>query len=383
MAKAADYNLGEYSFPRGWFVVASGAQITGKPYNAHYFGEDVVIFRGESGKVVMLTAYCPHMGTHFGTSKTSYIVTAGLQVQGDNIRCPFHGWRFGPDGKCNDIPYFDGPIPQAARVRSWPVVERYGIVFCWNDPEGQEPDFDLPEYPEWDDSSWVRWTELYHLCDLPCHPIEIFDNTSDYAHHLCIHGAEIRYYENEVDRHIYRQKNSMLGLRRESGPEWARFRGASKGESLHENAPLISTETQYIGPGFAQSRFLEAEAVQLIATTPIDDGTSRLWQCTMKKAPKGVVDDEARALAVGFNKAMNRGLGVHDGEIWATKRAATKIMQLPADGPFGKARIWYSQFFNPRSKAAQILKHISGKHYIKGVPGASVRAAAGTAEASP
>jgi hypothetical protein len=37
----------------------------------------------------------------------------------DGIRCPYHAWRFGPDGKCDDIPYHSGPIPAAACVKSW------------------------------------------------------------------------------------------------------------------------------------------------------------------------------------------------------------------------------------------------------------------------
>ena len=59
----------------------------------------------------------------------------------------------------------------------------------------------------------------------------------------------------------------------------------------------------------------------------------------------------------------------HDGRKFR-KRAATRIMQLPTDGPFGQARIWYSQFFNPRAKADQIVSRVSGIHRVKGVPGA-------------
>lgn len=43
MATSADYNLGEFTFPRGWFVVADAAAIGDTPLNTRYFGEDVVI----------------------------------------------------------------------------------------------------------------------------------------------------------------------------------------------------------------------------------------------------------------------------------------------------------------------------------------------------
>jgi 3-ketosteroid 9alpha-monooxygenase subunit A len=355
MAKSAEYHLGEFAFPRGWFAVASSSEIGRAAYNARYFGEDVVIFRGESGQVVMVEAYCPHMGTHLGKSKASWTVTSGAQFAGDDIRCPYHGWRFGPDGRCNDIPYFDGPIPEKARLRSWPVEERYGVVFCWNDPEGLGPDFDLPDYPEWDDPEWLRWTGLQHLGDLPCHPIEIFDNNSDCAHIHHTHGGNIRRYENEIDGHVYRQRESMVGHSEGVGDTF-------------EAASRISTVNGYVGPGLNAARFLEANAAQLIAATPIDDGSVRLWQTAMIKRPPGVGEERALEILTMFNQNMAKGLGVEDAEIWANKRPALQILQIPTDGPFRQARTWYSQFFNPRARTREILKGVEGLHVVRGVP---------------
>ena len=65
-------------------------------------------------------------------------------------------------------------------------------------------------YPDWDDPQWLRWTALDHLGDLPCHPIEIFDNNSDYAHLNYLHGGRVRFYENEVDGHFYWQRQTMV-----------------------------------------------------------------------------------------------------------------------------------------------------------------------------
>lgn len=360
MAKTAEYQLGEFPFPRGWFVVAESSQVGRQATNARYFGEEVVLFRGESGQVVMLEAFCPHMGAHLGKNRTSHTVTAGHHLEGDAIRCPFHGWRFGADGRCNDIPYFDGPIPEQARVKSWPVQERYGVVFCWNDPEGGAPEFELPDYPEWDDPAWMRWTGLDHLADLPCHPVEVFDNNSDYAHLIHLHGGgEVRAYENEVDGHCYRQRESMVGRSQGVGDTF-------KVDARHEWR--LTTVNAYIGPGLNAARFLEANAAQLIATTPIDDGSARLWQCAMIKRPAGLSDEQANQALASFNQNMIKGLGIEDAEIWTNKRAAIQIMQLPTDGPFRQARTWYSQFFNPRARAAEILSRVSGVHRVRGVP---------------
>jgi 3-ketosteroid 9alpha-monooxygenase subunit A len=346
--------LGPFAFPRGWFAVANSADIERAPRTVHYFGEEIVLFRGASGNVVMLSAFCPHMGTHLGKSKSSHVVTSGSLLEGDSIRCPFHGWRFGPDGRCNDIPYYHGPIPAAARLRSWLVTERYGIVFCWNDPEGQGPDFDLPDMSEWHDPSWVRWEGLIHLGDLPCHPIEVFDNNSDYAHLIYTHGGEIREYENEVDGNYYWQRQRLLAMQDGVGD------GMARGFTL-------STINRYHGPGLNAARFLEAKGAQLIAATPIDDGSTRLWQCSMLSPPPGADEQAAREAWRNFNSNMIKGLAHDDGEIWANKRAALNLMQLPTDGPFWQARLWYSQFFNPRAQAASILQRVAGLHHVRDV----------------
>ena len=177
MAKTADYNLGSFTYPRGWFMIARADELGARPLALRYFGQDFVLYRGESGRPYLVEAYCPHAGAHLAVNSTSYIVRDGEQVSGESIRCPFHGWRFGPDGVCDEIPYGPCTIPKAARLKTWPVEERAGIVWMWHDPEGGEPDVALPPFAEWDmgGQGWVRW-QLDDFGQLAVHPVEIVDN---------------------------------------------------------------------------------------------------------------------------------------------------------------------------------------------------------------
>ena len=130
MAKTKDYRLGEFTYPRGWFMIAEDKELdTHKPLAVRFFGQDFALYRGmASGKVVLLDAYCPHMQTHLGAhNTTSYVVldNNGTNIVGDDIVCPYHGWKFGADGVCKEIPYHDGPIPAAARVKTQPIVLRH------------------------------------------------------------------------------------------------------------------------------------------------------------------------------------------------------------------------------------------------------------------
>jgi 3-ketosteroid 9alpha-monooxygenase subunit A len=353
MGTTSDYGLGEYKFPRGWFMVAEAAELDSGPIAVRFFANDFVIFRGASGRIVMLDAYCPHMGTHLCRNTTSYIVRDGTQVQGDSIRCPYHAWRFGPDGVCDDIPYA-GRIPAAARVRSYIAVERAGAIFMWHDPEDMAPDFDLPEFAQWDDPAWVRW-KFDHMGELPSHPIEILYNLADMAHLGPVHAAPVEYFEDEIKGHIC--------IQRQGG----------RSRTLVDGDALLETDSWYLGHGVMQSTMTgQMDSLMIIAHTPVDDGVTKVWHALMVKG-QGLVDgrivatDADTAVARAYQEASRQAFA-QDFEIWTHKKPATNIMQLPEDGPFHKVKLWISQFYNPRSRTAEILARAEGFHGAGGMP---------------
>ena len=342
MVTTAEYGLGEFAFPRGWFMVAEASELDDGPIGARFFAKDFVIYRGQSGRVVMLDAYCPHMGTHLAKNTTSYTVRDGEHVEGDSIRCPYHAWRFGPDGKCDQIPYATR-IPAAARLNSYPVVERAGAIFMWHDPEGLEPDFDLPEFPQWDDPAWVRW-KFDHLGTLPVHQQEVLDNMADMPHLGPVHGAPVVYFENEF--------RGPVCIQRQGG----------RSRTLANDEGILETATWYTGPGILLSNMTGVvEALIFIANPPVDDGTTHVWHGLLVKSPNALATetdvDYARSCQAAHLTAF-----AQDFEIWANKRPALSILQIPEDGPFAKNRVWLSQFYNPRSRVPEILGRVEGLH---------------------
>jgi 3-ketosteroid 9alpha-monooxygenase subunit A len=349
MATARDYNLGEFTFPRGWFMIAEATELTDKPMALRYFGRDFVLYRGRnSGKATLLDAYCPHMGTHLAVNTTSYVVRDGKHVDGDGIRCPYHGWRFGSDGKCDDIPGLTGPIPKAACVRSWPVHESMGVIWVWHDSESGDPEWAAPSLPEWEDRAWVRW-KIDHLGTLPVHGQEIIDNITDMAHFGPIHGIDVvEFFENEFHDHQVTQR--MIGPHR----------------TLVQSGEKLYTDTTYHGPGFLLSHMLgRYPSIIFIANTPVDDGVTRAWHALLVKSPHAVAMQEDVVVARAFQEA-SRAAFAQDFEAWANKRPALTILQTNADGPFNLERIWYKQFFNPRAKRGEYRKRVEGIHRSKG-----------------
>ncbi|MFC4594474.1 Rieske 2Fe-2S domain-containing protein [Sphingobium tyrosinilyticum] len=349
MANTADYGLGEFSYPRGWFMVAASAELRSAPLAVRYFGQDMVIYRGQSGRVMLMDAYCPHMGTHLAHGSSSYIVRDGMQIEGDSIRCPYHGWRFGPDGKCDDIPYSPAPIPKAACIRTWPVVERAGCVFVWYDPEGGEPDYDLPSFAEWDDPRWVNWT-IDPLGELPCHPVEIIDNIGDKAHLEPIHGSiDMQRFENVFDAHVV----------------WQHLRAGHRTLAGREGEYMVN-DTSYTGPGILQSWMAgEYPSIMLFCHTPVDEGCVKLWHGLTVKSAEAVASAETIAAVRPYQEASCAALS-QDIQIWRHKRACLNPMVVQGDGPFGKVRIWYRQFFNPRARAGEYQMRVKGATVTRG-----------------
>jgi vanillate O-demethylase monooxygenase subunit len=102
------------------------------------------------------------------------------------LMCPYHGWRYGADGRCTAIPQLPDPtrVPGKARVTAYPCQVRYGIVWV----ALQEPRWPLPEVPELDDDAAGGWQAI------PCGPFiwradasRQVENFTDFGHFPWVH----------------------------------------------------------------------------------------------------------------------------------------------------------------------------------------------------
>ena len=354
MAGTADYNLGEFTFPRGWLMVARSEDVAPVPTALRMFGRELVIYRGQSGRVVLLDAYCPHMQAHLAAEQTSS--SGSRRIEGDSIRCPYHGWRFGPDGVCNHVPYYDGPLPPAAKVRAYPVEEQFGCVFAWHDPEQGEPDHSLPDVPEWTDPQWITGP-FESLGTLDVHPQEIVDNLVDTHHFGPIHGQKLAYFESVFD--------GVIGRQLSGGGH----------ETMTSDDGVLNVDAFYTGPGILVARYSgETDAVQIICHTPREDGQTQVWHGLFTRAQSNPPSAEDVALRDQYYQA---GLAsfAQDFVIWKTKGPAFNILRLPTDGPYHRNRAWYRQFYNPRAKAHEYQARANGAHATTGTESAPRQAA--------
>ena len=126
-----------------WHPVAYAHELGADPKRVRLLGEDLVVWRDSSGRPHVLRDLCIHRGTALSLGR----------VVGDRLMCPYHGWQYGSDGVCKLIPQLADPtrIPGKARVDAFRCQERLGLLWVAMD----EPRYDLPDVPEFDDPGWT------------------------------------------------------------------------------------------------------------------------------------------------------------------------------------------------------------------------------------
>jgi phenylpropionate dioxygenase-like ring-hydroxylating dioxygenase large terminal subunit len=136
-------------------------------------GEHVLLYRGESGHLVALTDRCPHRGA---------LLSKG-RLEGDAIRCMYHGIKFDGSGKCLQIPGQE-MIPPRLRVCSYPVAERGHFIWIWmGDAALADPSL-IIDLPYLQDPTWKGIPAYLHY---DANYLLIVDNLSDFSHLAFVH----------------------------------------------------------------------------------------------------------------------------------------------------------------------------------------------------
>ena len=125
---------------RFWQPIALSASVQkGKAKAVRLFGEDLTLYRGESGRPHLVAGRCAHRLTLLHTG----------WIQGEHIRCMYHGWRYDGGGQCVERPAEPPGTESGVRIVAYPVHEYCGVIFTYMG-EGRAPGFDLPRKPSYE-----------------------------------------------------------------------------------------------------------------------------------------------------------------------------------------------------------------------------------------
>ena len=304
--------------PNGWFAVAFSRDVhEGDVVPLEYFDEELVLFRTRSGQVKVLDPFCPHLGAHLGH---------GGRVMGETIRCPFHGWQFdGTSGDCTHIPYCDR-IPPKARVRSWPVQEKNGMVFVWYHSEQKPPEWDFPVLEEIGHADWSEPRTFDLVMD--AHVQDTHENNNDPVHFQFVH----KMMETPPSEILYSPRQHAL-------PHHEHERAADAARQLRADAGArLLGARAHCGAlrGLARRRLL-----MFSSTTPIDD--QKVHSRWLLTATSNMVDLAGEE----FMNALTQGVQ-QDFPIWQNKVHRARPVLCEADTYLAEYRKWARQFYtNP------------------------------------
>jgi 5,5'-dehydrodivanillate O-demethylase len=112
---------------------------TGRALPVRMLNEDFTLYRGASGRIHAVAFRCAHRGTQLNVG----------WVEGDCIRCRYHGWKYDATGQCVEQPGEDPAFAARVRIRSYPVQEYLGLIFVYfgdGEPPAMKlyPDFERP-----------------------------------------------------------------------------------------------------------------------------------------------------------------------------------------------------------------------------------------------
>jgi phenylpropionate dioxygenase-like ring-hydroxylating dioxygenase large terminal subunit len=144
---------------------------------ATILNEPIVIYRQTNGAAVALQDRCCHRFAPLSMGR----------IEGDDLRCMYHGLKFAPSGKCIEIPG-QPKIPPQACVRNFPIVDKYSVAWIWmGDPSLAEEAL-IPDFVGVDDP---RWAMKPGRMDYNAPYVLINDNLLDLSHIAFLHRKSL------------------------------------------------------------------------------------------------------------------------------------------------------------------------------------------------
>ena len=157
-----------------WYVAGWDLElIDGRMVARTILGKPVVLYRGESGRAVALDDRCCHRGARLSHGR----------VEGDCVRCMYHGLKFDATGKCVQIPGQDN-IPPRLGVRGYPTVERDRLIWIWMGDPAKADAAAILDFPYLRDPGWRGHPGYLHY---DANYLLIVDNLADFAHLAFVH----------------------------------------------------------------------------------------------------------------------------------------------------------------------------------------------------
>jgi 5,5'-dehydrodivanillate O-demethylase oxygenase subunit len=162
-----------------WQPVYVGSELkAGRPMRIQILGEHFTLYRGDSGVAYVLEDRCPHRQTSLALG----------WVEGDCIRCFYHGWKYDGAGQCIEQPAEKAGFAAKVKARAYPTREYLGLIYAYLG-EGEAPEF--PRFPEMEEAESVPVAGRHPV---PCNYFQRIENDLDETHVHFVHRVSTDSY---------------------------------------------------------------------------------------------------------------------------------------------------------------------------------------------
>ncbi len=277
-------------FRRYWVPALLASELAAPdcpPVRVMLLSERLIAFRDTLGRLGLIDEFCAHRGVSlwFGRNEAS------------GLRCAYHGWKYDVNGQCLEVPSepAESGYCGTIKLKSYPLVERGGVVWAFLGPPDAQPPF-----PEWEfatvppEQSYTskRWQE--------CNWLQAMEGGIDSSHVSFLHsgalntdplfkGAKGNQYNLGDKRPVFEVVESEGGL----------YIGARRNAEDGQHYWRI---TPWVLPCFTMVPPRGDHPIHGHFWIPIDDANCWTWSFDYHPV---------RALTAAERSAMQQGKGVH------------------------------------------------------------------------
>jgi 5,5'-dehydrodivanillate O-demethylase len=161
---------------RFWNPIAVSESVKpGQARPLRILGEDLTLYRGERGAPYLVAGRCAHRLTLLHTG----------WVQGEEIRCIYHGWKYDGRGRCSETPAEGAAFAAKVQITGYALREYCGLIFAFMG-EGTPPPFELPRNDKFEAPGLIL---LAREQIWPCNWFQMVENSLDAVHVSFVHLA--------------------------------------------------------------------------------------------------------------------------------------------------------------------------------------------------
>ncbi len=275
---------------RYWHVVGVAAELTvaTPKKKVRILGEDLVLYRDQSGNYGLLRERCSHRGAslYYGF------------VEADGIRCPYHGWKYDAGGKCLEQP-FENPesgFREKVLHPAYPVVKLAGLLFAYMGAAQHKP-----MLPKWDVLVRQDGLKKIDVCEtLRCNWLQAMENSVDPTHTYYLHSHTLKLKGAKDFVPFHYQALSKIEFELVMHPGWAGIQKqrvfSAKDVPAEAPHPLIFPNILFVPVRMGYA---------LHFRTPIDDLNTQVYQFRFSPTKDGSVAQQPEDAPVEYVGTKN------------------------------------------------------------------------------